>query len=593
MPIQILSQNLINKIAAGEVVERPASVVKELIENAIDAKANTIIIEIEQGGITSITVKDNGMGMNEPDAQLALIQHATSKLQNETDLNQIITLGFRGEALASIASISDTEIHTFDGNTKPLLITSTQKNISVITGTARNQGTTVIVRNIFKYIPARRKFLRSPHTEFKYILEIFISLAIIHPEIEIQLLHNAKKIFQLQKTSSLQRIIEIFPEFQNRLLTISNTSENLKLSGFIGHPSTASSTAKAQYIFLNNRTIKDNIIRKAAKEGFSSSIMPSQFPVYFLFCEINPEEVDVNIHPRKLEVRFSAPGQIFKIVKETIQTNLEKSIQHEFQNKLKLFHSEKHLPAESPLNELNNLTPKLSQVRSSIDFTKTLLKSDLPVFNQNTRQIPDSDLKNITYQTQNFPYLQIFLTYLILEKAESLLIIDQHAAAERINFEKLKKQSESHEHIHTQKLLLPEKFHVNHKEENLLVEFNQKLKEFGFLVISDAAMTWKILEIPLLLIKQDYVSTMRNLLADLDSSNAQSSKSLDEQNNLILATIACHSSIRAGQKLEPLEIKQLISDLFRCTLPYSCPHGRPLSWEISKNELERQFKRII
>jgi len=601
--IQILSKDLINKIAAGEVVERPASIVKELIENSIDAGSTKITINIRQGGIELIEISDNGTGMNKQNAKLSLIQHATSKISSTEDLAKIFTLGFRGEALASIASIADLEIHTYDGNTEPITVAQRDGSSKITPAKARSRGTTITVRNIFKHIPARRKFLKSINTEYKYILSTFLSTVIANPSIEFVLIKDEKIVYDLPSSTLKNRIINIYPTYK-QILPINYISHEISISGYIGHPSLNRKDTSNQYIFLNGRPIKDRLINQAIKQGYQTSLMHGQYPIFFLNFDINPSLVDVNIHPRKNEVKFLAPGKIFGAVKTTVESTLTKALQQEFNNKIADINTTstnnlntiKQKSFTNPKKNYVASTPQMhtdNNLLSSLTFTKELLYNDTNASTDNVQKELSLSMHNNTVEIGNF--IQVFNTYIIIEKADKLLIIDQHAADERVNFEKIKNKLANNSTIKNQPLLLPILINLTPVEQVIVLDHKQNIEKLGFKLSIDLKnKKLKVLEVPILLAKNSNIEKIiTSILHELDNSTNTHSDIWSKMEDHVIATMACHGSIRAGQKLHKAEIQQLLSDLNNCTIPYSCPHGRPLSWELTQNDLEKQFKRIV
>lgn len=584
--IKILDKDIINKIAAGEVVERPNSILKELLENSIDAKATDITVKVYKGGIEEISVIDNGVGMNNKDLKLAFHQHATSKVLTEDDLYNITTLGFRGEALPSIASISEVKIHSYNNTNKPVEGIFNSKDQIIKTGAGRVQGTTTTVNKIFQDIPVRRKFLKSELTEYRHILNTFEEIALGNPHISFKLFKEDKLIHDLSKTDSFkQRILQLFPNIQkDNLKELFFDGPTIKIGGFILLPNNQNKNT-LQYIFINGRFIKNHILHKAIKEGFETTLMHNEQPSYFLFMKVNPDIVDVNVHPRKLEVRFYNPNEMFKIVKSTVSTALSKGIQKNFQT------------------SFNNINTKFKQpsIKTSLNFTQQLLENtNYIVKNKNTPQLQDfkhisfTEVANIHDEEPINDFLQIFNTYILIEKDDKVLVIDQHAAAERINFEKISNQIEKENKIDIQPLLITENITLTQSNSILLRENEELFKKLGFEFKNFKTNSVELTTIPSLLEHNDVQEVIYKMLEDIkDSETVEYSQKWKELSTKLISTIACHSSIRAGQKLHKETIIGLIRDLFNCKLPYSCPHGRPFYFEIKKEELEKRFKRIV
>lgn len=587
--IRLLSPDLINKIAAGEVVERPASIVKELLENALDAKAKNITVRIEQGGISFIEVTDDGMGMNERNAKLAFVQHATSKISNQKDLEAIFTLGFRGEALPSIGSIATTTIHTKTPDTESVLVTMQDGQIISKIGAGRTAGTTVTVKNIFQKIPARKKFLKSENVEYKHILSTFIKTALAYFDVGFRLIHNNKEVYSLITVKNQDdRILQIYPNLKGKLIPIIFSDKSITISGYIGHPSTNRRDKAIQFVFVNSRAVNDPVIASAVKTGFGTNLMHNQNPVYFLNIKIDPERVDVNVHPRKSELRFDNSQEIFKIVYNSVRKSLENHLREELKHRFRESESSYH--SNPKPSKTQSISPNQTRERSynhslfntppnvredrGIEFTKTLLNTQL-----------DSGETGITTRA-----LQIFDTYIVVEKNDNMYVIDQHAAAERITFERIKSRFEKHKTLPSQKLLLPEELTVSKEEAVNLLEHKPTLTQLGFdFDLKQSKIVLKA--VPDITVTKNPQKFFGEILGNLSDDNSETSKEDYGLLSNVIATIACHSSIRAGQKLEDLQIKQLVNDLLECSQPYSCPHGRPIIWVVNKNELEKNFKR--
>jgi len=595
--IKVLPQDIVNKIAAGEVVERPASVVKELVENSIDAKASEIEVEVINGGMRLIKVSDNGLGMNDTNAQMAFKQHATSKISKEEDLEKIYSFGFRGEALASISSVAEAYIHTYDGTSRPIKVHTEASKIISSAGEGRKIGTTVSIRNLFKQIPARRKFLRAEQTEYKYILDIFLSLALSHPEISFSLIKNDKKAYVLNKTIFLQeRILQIYPNLSDKLLSIKFDGPKLQISGYLGHPSCSRNDRSLQFTFLNQRPINNHLLKKAVKEGYGTTLMQNMQPVCFIFLKLSTDLFDVNIHPRKLDVKFFAPQDIFSSLRNATSYSLEKNIKTELAEKFSVEKPKNNPDRPFSTGKQTQKGKRASKVRSAytqhtstpkegILFTKNLLSQGQS--NTTTTPIINSQLTEF----DGISTLQVFNTYLIIEKEEKVLIIDQHAADERIQFESQENLFNSGK-VETQTILIPPNLNLTQQQTNILRKYKNELSRMGFNFIINKNKT-SITEIPAILAEGNYKEAFFEILNELELTSGSGKDAFKKSINKILSSIACHSSIRAGQRLSSVEAKQIIVKLLQCKLPYSCPHGRPIIWELKKLDLEKQFKRKI
>jgi len=610
--IRLLSPDLINKIAAGEVVERPASIVKELMENALDANAKNITVKVEQGGVNFIEISDDGTGMNEQNAKLAFVQHATSKIHSDDDLKKILTLGFRGEALASISSIAKTTIHTKTSSTEPVFVSIENDHITAKSGSGRNTGTTVTVENIFQKIPARKKFLKSENVEYKHILNVFTKIALPYHAVNFNLYHNNKLIYSLRATKTTEeRIVQFFPALKSNLIPISFSDKSINISGYIGHPSINRKDKSLQYIFVNSRAVSETVITQAVKTGFGTNLMHNQNPVYFIMLEIDPERVDVNVHPRKNELRFDNSQEVFKIVYNAVRKSLEKYLQTELKDRFQVPQASQTLQAKIPADthDKNGNYYEHAKHRDSNSSQKSgdLFQGLVPHKPINhkplNRNMGLDFTKNILSQTQELTNLveseetisnalQVFNTYLITEKNDELFVIDQHAAAERITYEKIKARFEKHSSLPAQKLLIPEIISISKQEQLNILENKKVLNDLGFeFDLKTNSLLLK--SVPEIITSKNPKNYFNEILSSLDEFNKVTDKEEVSLLNSVISTIACHSSIRAGQKLDDFQIKTIINDLLKCKQPYSCPHGRPIIWIIKKDELEKNFKRKL
>lgn len=587
--IQKLEQALINQIAAGEVVERPASVVKELIENSLDAHASKISVVIEGSGKDKIQVIDDGNGMDQQDAEMAFTEHATSKISSEADLSKINTMGFRGEALASIASISKVTLVTRERSQETgYSIQSEGGEIKKQGLSASPKGTNISVEDLFFNTPARKKFLKADSTEFKHITDAFITIATSHCQIHFELHHNGKQSYNLPRAKDTkERISDIFgTELAEKLISINYQAPQLKIEGYAGHPSIARTRRSLQHVFLNNRPIQDNLVLSAAKKGYESTIPGDRFPVLFIFMHIDPQLVDVNVHPRKLEVKFLNSSAIFSAVKQAISTAIHKSLSKEQISRLT---SSKEgtpgFPHDGSKKDTSQHTkvPPTHSVQESLSFTESLLRE------------PSGEYKKDTTHPagQNYPteMLQVFETYIVIERNSSLLIIDQHAAAERVTFEKLKIQYEN-KSFDQQQLLTKETFEVSAEDYDIVNDNIDTLKKIGLEIEPFGKNTFALAAIPIILNSVDTKTLFEEMVDDFKKYNLfNNSGSIDKSVDKILATMACHSSIRAGMKLEQSEMQNLVQDLLKSKNPYSCPHGRAIVWEITISDIEKHVMR--
>jgi len=595
--IQKLSQNLINLIAAGEVVERPASALKELMENSIDARASIIIVKLDNYGIDSISIKDNGVGMNKEDAALAFEQHATSKIKSEDDLNNILTMGFRGEALASISSVAESiEISTKTAQDQAVNLLIKQTSVIENPTVQSDNGTTITIKNLFANVPARKKFLKTPNTEYKYLTDTFINVALPYLDIHFEFYHNNKLIYRLTQTTDIKnRIFEIWGNLAKNLFDQTEfESTSLKISGVFGNSESARKSSPVQYIYLNNRFITNKTINAAIQEGYSGFVNRELKPTYFLFLNINPSEVDVNVHPRKLEVKFSKSDEIFRSVlaltKKTLEKNTRNIINSNFDSVVPAdrehdtvhFKNEDIRPFKTPFTSGGSSTysvPKRTMPSQLLDFTSEL-----------------SNQKDDDQSTYYKPY-QIFNTYIVLEKGDKLLFVDQHAAAEKIAFERLVNNIGK---LNRKMLLVPEVIDLKPEDKKHVLENKNLLEDIGFIIEDIGFDSIQVIEVPELVNKfetKHYIDSIINPETDIynnfDQFETYNGIKLTRDIYLLIATAACHSSVRAGQKLTESEMLNILKDLNLLYNPYNCPHGRPVIWELSKYDVEKSFRRKI
>ncbi len=585
--VKQLSKNLINQIAAGEVIERPASVVKELVENSVDAGATRISIETSNE-CRNIRVADNGSGIHPDDILLAFSKHATSKIENEEDLYDINTLGFRGEALSSIISISKlsctTRTKDFDNGTKVTCENSEVKQVQ--TGCA--VGTIMDVQDLFYNIPARLKFLRNPNTEFSYIQEIVQSIAIIHPEIAFELKKNGKTVLKTTAQKDLKRNIkEIFSDnVTDNLKEVLKTDDlsGLKISGFVSTPDFTRSSKKDYHIYINSRTVKCPIFQKAIDTAYRDMMANGKYPFVVLNLEIPPSDVDVNVHPTKKEVRYKNVNQVFNFIMSGILGGL--SNYKEKPRELASVHSSLSVKEETLETQSNivNLFPQSKEKSIDVFYDKSddsLYVSDSspkPALNiEQTSFIsidntPENQEDNIIGQYKN--------TYILIEKDDGLEIVDQHIAEERYNYEKLKSEKETA----SQLVFISDVIEVSPTDAELIKNNMDKFERFGYGIefTSDTEVIFK--RIPQMLTK----TSLKDILSDIIENIEGNIDGLEEQ---ILKTTACKASVKAGQKLSLWQMQEIIKKWRTTKMPYTCPHGRPVSKIIPHKELASWFER--
>jgi DNA mismatch repair protein MutL len=575
-----LPQSVVNQIAAGEVVERPASVVKELVENSIDADATEITVKVRNGGISLIEVSDNGTGIPKENLADVFTAHTTSKLESIEDLATLMSMGFRGEALSTIVSVSKISmVSKFeDEDIAGEIVFESPSNFN-IKKAARERGTVVKVENIFENIPVRKKYLKTAETEYRNILNILIPYFLIFPNIHWKLYKDGKQVIDLLKTESKagkidkERVNEVIKQdFVERMETVFFEGNGMKISGLIAHPSDHMSRTKYQYIFVNGRSIWDNGIARGVIQAYERYIPHGKKIPFILNIQIKPELIDVNVHPRKEEVRFLNPYRVYSAVEQAVKKSIDKLASYKNTDYTK--------------RSRNINFSKGGSVRDSLNFSKAILeKSDQSLFSQDVKSIEKGDLEK-QEEKDIRSFHQIFNKYIIVEFEDTVWIIDQHAAAERITFEKLSKSVEI-KNTDTQNLLVSESIKMDDAGIEFVKENIDLFKNLGF----DIEIKSK--EIVVNSVPVEFVNTdIKKLIQEVVEIDSEEIKDdLDRLKKDIVATMACHTSIRAGQELDVSLMKNLYYNLLDCDNPYSCPHGRPIVWKMSIEEIDSKFDR--
>lgn len=579
--IKQLSKHLINQIAAGEVIERPASVVKELVENSIDAGASRISVEISNE-CRNLRIADNGSGIHPDDIMLAFSKHATSKIETDEDLFAISTLGFRGEALSSIISIAKltciTRTKDFDYGTKVECENSQVKN----TKTGCAIGTIMEVENLFYNLPARLKFLKNPKTEFSYIQELVQSLAIINPQVAFELKNNGKTILKTTGSQDLKSTIkEVYSQdVVDNLREVLKTDKlsGFKIYGFVSTPDFTRSSKKGYHIYINSRTVKCPVFQKSIDMAYKNLIGFGKYPFVVLNLEIPPSEVDVNVHPTKKEVRYKNTNQVFNFIHSSIDMALSNIT----------FGQKSEAISALPSKEFNWKTASNQSddvyVKDEELVQHTFLDNSLPLqtaspFTSNSAQ-EESQHSNPTLQLSDNIIGQYKNTYILIEKEDGLEIVDQHIAEERFFYEKLKSQKQPT----SQLLFISDVIDVSASEAELLRENKDKFEKFGYGIefLKDTQIIFK--KVPQMLSKV----SPRDLLADILENLSGNLDGLEEK---ILKTIACKASVKAGQKLNIWQMQEIIKNWRTCEKPYTCPHGRPISKVLPHKQIASFFER--
>ncbi len=627
MPIKILPSDIANKIAAGEVVERPASVVKELVENAIDAESTSVNVEIRAGGKRLISVSDNGSGMNREDALIAIERHATSKISTVEDLQTIQTFGFRGEALPSIASVSQFELltRTADavGGTK---ITVEGGVVRSVQESGCSPGTHITVNNLFYNVPARLKFLKSEATELNHITNQVMWAALANPKIQFSHSHNTRSLVDVRACESyIERIRLLYgKEFAENLIEFDADLPNLHLHCFIGRPDFTKANRNYQIFFLNRRPIRNKVLGAALNEAMRSVVPKDRYAVAFLFLTMSAQEVDVNVHPAKIEIRFKNERGIYSEVVRLLHSGIYKS---KYIPKIEGSKGQV-APAEVPTPETNTDTAESSPQQQQIEVGKPSARS--PIFPTTQREFmqteptaapapeqpqhEESDTKpeplrqtevesvqppqqpipeGTELQLLDFEGVQLktnlFNTYIVAEGNDRVFLIDQHVAAERVLYERFVEQLNM-DGIPVQGLLLPVTIEATPQQLTTLDAHRKLFEKLGFDVERFGGRTILVRSIPATLPTRLADVTVTDLLDGLGQAVTPTVEHLEVQDKALI-TLACKSAVKAGDVLAMQEMVNLIKDLSRAKLPFNCPHARPIIVEMSRSELESRFKR--
>jgi len=581
--IHKLPEQLINQIAAGEVIERPASVVKELVENALDAGATRIDIEIEGGGQKKIVVKDNGQGMPPEDAALSIVRHATSKIKDAADLFKILTMGFRGEALASISAVSKMTLET--KMNQPGVLEGTR--LKIINEEIKNQevaglpgGTTITVEELFFNLPARLKFLKKDLTELSYISSQIQKFILAQPEISFSLSYHDKKVLSYEATSkpTLKNAIgEILGrDVEKKLLPLEMKTSEIEVTGFVADPTLTRATREDQYFFINRRAITSQTLLKAVSEAYRTFIPNGRHGIVVLHMQIDPAQVDVNVHPAKKEVRFKEETQIFQVVKSAIrQAIMNGGASPQFYNPIQSLPPTQTLPHTDGGGIKGGGYDGLPQVH----LIHQNLKEQLSIIET---RIPDP----------SFPraIMQIYLTYILTEHEGQILLIDQHVAQERVLFDELKINYAQKNKTLSQSLLVPEIIELSASEVSVYKEFQNYFIDLGYEIELAGERAVRVLAVPLTLVKADQTKLIKDILSEIQTEAR--SEQMEQKIDKVLAMVACKASIKAGMPLDLREMQAAINALFQTQNPYTCPHGRPIVLPLEKMDLDKRFLRI-
>ncbi len=559
MPIRVLDKELVARIAAGEVVGRPASAVKELVENSLDAGSTQIAVEVRGGGVSLIRVNDNGVGIPPLEVELAFERYATSKIGNLEDLEQITSLGFRGEALPSIVAVAEVDMVTAAVGEAVGTCISLQDDVIVNRKSqGRSQGTTVTVKNLFRKLPARLKFLKSPATENSHIANVVTQYALAFPEVRFILSIDGRVALRTPgKGQLIDSVIEVYGlEVAQNMLEVNSAAVSLpKVTGVVGSPAVSRSSRGYLSFFVNRRWITSRLLARAVEEAYHGLLMTGKYPIAVINVSLPPEQVDVNIHPTKTEVKFQQEHVVFSTVQRAVRQALVEQMPVP---KIEAIAAATISPAG----------PKQT-LWTSAEISHT---SSLPV----APETPSVSLPVLRVLGQ------LQSSFIIAEGPDGLYLIDQHAAHERVLFERIRHQRSQHK-IEVQGLLEPVTFEVNPKQGEVLKSHCQSLAEFGFSIEPFGDKTYLVRAVPALLSDKDWARMLTELLESVESNSDWAEG--------IAISIACHSAVRAGQALADNELRELVRQLEQTAMPHTCPHGRPTMIHLSSGQLRKEFGR--
>ena len=619
--IHELPENLANQIAAGEVIERPASVVKELVENAIDAHAQRITVELTDAGLKTITVTDNGAGIAEEDVPVAFRRHATSKITDRTDLFRVHTLGFRGEALPSIASVADVTLTTATKDAQAATTIHIKGGEQVaLEPTAHRPGTVVTVAGLFYNTPARLKYLKSPATELAHTSDLLSRLALGHPEIAFRLVNNGRTLLQTAGNGKMQQVISAVygVRVAREMLAVDQQDLDFHVTGYVAKPTTTRASKKYMTTLINGRTVVNPVLRAAIQEGYGTKLMVGRFPIAVINIQLDPLLVDVNVHPTKQEVRLSKEDQLEALIAAAVRQGLagadlipaatvspkeaprvKRSEQLDFQTSVHaqtvrnrvhaaVMGNSSPVPA-SPQEERAVATdeqPAVITVKHRTDLTSPAMQAWDRHYQTNVTEA------NEAAASVHFPRLrylgQVHGTYLLAEGDDGLYLIDQHAAHERVKFEKITTAA-ANEHVAMQELLVPVVLNYPASDALIVSERMDDLNQLGLTLADFGQNTFIVREHPAWMGETDVAEQIRTIV---DTVIAHRNITTARLREAALAMASCKQAIKANHHLEPAQGQALLDHLAECTNPYNCPHGRPTTIHFTASELQRMFKRI-
>ena len=581
--IKLLPATVINKIAAGEVIERPASVVKELIENSIDAQATEIVVEVEEGGAKLIRVSDNGYGMDREDVALAFHSHSTSKLAQPEDLMYITTMGFRGEALPSVGAVSRASIVSrARGAETGHEIEISGGKLGEVREKGCAQGTSVAVRNLFFNTPVRLKFMRSQSAEMTHITDIVTRIAMAHCNIKFELIHNSKRVFLLLDSDKLADRIRTFfgDDIADSLIPLESHTQKLTISGYLAPPSLTRRDTRMQYIYLNSRSIKDRVVFGALKAAYADYVMSGRSPVAFVFLDMDPREFDVNVHPTKAEVRFRDSSLVMNQLRASVQDILAG-----------VGHAPLAQTGQAPAREGGDWRGRVTQSMRDFFARQGRTESQTPRFPSFTTPQRSASPASPSAEIQATPgvrsFFQVHNAYIVVETDDGIEVIDQHALHERILYEKLCESAP--EKSARQRLLVPETVELSVAEWQSAGRMKELLAEMGFEVSDFGGRTLLVSAAPQAVGGCSAGALLREMIDEMQAEGVP--QTLDAMRDAMRKSIACKAAIKAGEPLSRERMADLLAEMGRLGRDYSCPHGRPLALRLTLEELARRFKR--
>jgi len=603
--IQLLDSRLANQIAAGEVVERPASVLKELLENALDAGSESISVDVEQGGVKLVRVRDNGSGIDRDDLPLALSRHATSKIRGLDDLEAIGTLGFRGEALAAISSVSRlTLASNVEGEAEGWQVQVEGRDMApTVTPAGHPRGTTVTMRDLFFNTPARRRFLRTEKTEFNHLEEVFRRIALSEFNTAFRLTHNQKVIHQLpaglDDTLRAARVAKLCGKgFMEQAIPVDVERDGIRLHGWMGLPTFSRSQADLQYFYVNGRVIRDKVVSHAVRQAYADVLYHGRHPAYVLFLELDPAQVDVNVHPTKHEVRFREQRMVHGFLYSSLHRAIAEVRPGQSPAATMVDEGEAVMPAMEPSQASMSLSAPAGRpsyappTGKHFSYGQGLRQADAygalvrPQVAENPVMPPASDQE--TVPPLGYAVAQLHGIFILAENQQGLVVVDMHAAHERITYERLK-QSWSEDKVRSQPLLVPVSLAVSSREADFAEQQPEVFSRLGFMVDRAGPETLVVREVPAMLRDSDSEAMVRDVLSDLLAQG--SSERIEQKLDELLSTMACHGSVRANRRLTLPEMNALLRDMEATERSGQCNHGRPTWTQMSLKDLDRLFMR--